>query len=71
MPCGHTADSVGMPLATSPPLDTDDHFAFFENVEVNGLLDTPLEAAIDILLPVGFIKVGLLLGEEKRVDTAV
>lgn len=68
---GHTANSVSMPLATSPSLYADDHLALFQDAEVDGLLDTPLQATIDILLPVGFTEVGLLLGKKEWIDTAV
>jgi len=68
---GHAADSISMTLATSPPLDANDHFALSQDTKVDGLLDTPLEATVDILLPVSFFEIGLLPGEEERVDTAV
>lgn len=60
-----------MPLTTSPSLDADDHFALLQDAEVDSLLNTPLQATVDILLPVGFIEVGLLLREEEWINTAV
>jgi hypothetical protein len=60
-----------MPLTASPPLDADDHFTLFQDAEIDGLLDTPLQATVDILLPVSFVEIGLLLGEEEWIDTAV
>jgi len=60
-----------MAFATAPALDADDVVAFVQNAELDGLGDTPLEAAVDIFLPVGLLPVRLLLGEEEGVDAAV
>ena len=57
---------------TSPPaLDTDNGVALAQNAELDSVHDAPLETTVDILLPWALLEVGLLLGEEEGVDTAV
>lgn len=57
---------------TSPPaLNTDNGVALAQNTKLDGVHDAPLETAVDILLPWALLEVGLLLGEEEGVDTAV
>lgn len=41
-----------MTHAALPSLDDDDALALGEDAELEGLGDTPLDAAIDVLLPV-------------------
>lgn len=71
LPRRYTANRVGVAFTTAPSLDTDDHVTLFQYAEVNGGLDAPLQTAINILLPVGFTEVGLLLGEEERIHPAI
>ena len=52
-----------MTLSTTPSLNADDHVAFIQNAEVDGLLDTPFQTTVDVLLPIGFVEVGLFAGE--------
>ena len=66
----HT-DRVRMSLPTAPALHTNHQIILLQNAKIDGILDAPLEAAIDILLPVRFVEVGLLLRIEERVDTSV
>jgi hypothetical protein len=67
----HDADGVGVAPAALPALDADDVVAFVEDAEADGLLDAPLETAVDVFLPHRLAEVGLLLGEEERIHTAV
>ena len=66
----HT-DRVGVALPTAPALHTNHQIILLQNAKIDGILDAPLEAAINILLPVCFIEVGLLLRVEEGVDTSV
>lgn len=67
----HDAKRVGMAFAAAPALNADDVVAFDQDAQLDGLGDTPLEAAVDVFLPVGLLEVGLLLGEEEGVDATV
>lgn len=60
-----------MPLATPPALNADDVIAPAQNAEFNGFANPPLEAAIDILLPIILAEVGLLLWEDEGIDTTI
>lgn len=65
------AQGVGVAHATLPALDDDDGVAVGQDVELQSLLDGPLDAAVDVLLPVNLVEVGLLLVEEEGVDATV
>lgn len=60
-----------MPLATAPALDTDHVVAPAQDAKLDGFANPPLEAAIDILLPIILAEVGLLLWEDEGIDTAI
>lgn len=60
-----------MPLATAPALDADDVVAPAQNAELDGFADPPLEAAIDILLPIILAEVWLLLWEDEGIDPTI
>jgi len=64
-------ESVGVTHTTLPALDNNDGLASGEDTKAKSLRDTPLDAAVDILLPVGLGEVWLLLLEVEWVDTAV
>ena len=55
----------------SPSLHTDHWLALIQNPEFDALLDTPLEAVVDIFLPVGLVEVGLFVGEQEWVDAPI
>jgi hypothetical protein len=55
----------------TPALDTDDGVALVEHTELDGIHNTPLETAVNILLPWLLLEIGLLLGEVEGVYTAV
>lgn len=65
------AQGVGVAHATLPALDDNDGVAGGEGVELESVLDSPLDAAVDVLLPVDLVEVGLGLGEVEGVDTTV
>lgn len=67
----HDTDGVGVTHAAPPALDADDVVAFVEDAEADGLLDAPLETAVDVFLPDCRAEVGLLLGEEEWIHAAV
>ena len=60
-----------MALSTTPSLNANDVIALSKDAKLNGLSDTPFEAAVDVYLPVLLIEVGLLLREEEGVDAAI
>lgn len=64
-------ERVRVAHTTPPALNTDDWGALVQNAELDGVTDTPLEAAVDILLPRGGLEVGLGLGEVEGPDSAV
>lgn len=70
-PSGDDTDSVGVSLATTPSLDTDDLVILPQNTKLHGILDAPYETTINILLPILFVEIGLLLRIEEWIDTAV
>ena len=67
----HNTQGVGVTSSTPPSLHADDGFALSEHTKLDGVHDAPLQAAVDVFLPRFRVEVGLLLGEEERVDTAV
>jgi predicted TIM-barrel enzyme len=67
----HYTQCVGVSLATTPSLDADDCIATVENLELHGIDDAPLQAAIDVFLPWDLAEVGLGFVEEDGVDAAV
>lgn len=62
---------VGVTHATLPALDNHNALALRENAQLESLGNTPLNSAVDILLPVDLGEVWLLLGEEEWVDTTI
>ena len=66
----HT-NSVGVAHTATPSLNTDDRVALVDDAELETVVDTPLEAAVDVLLPDLDVEVGLALGEVERPDTTV
>jgi len=48
---GNNAEGVGVAHAASPALDGDNGVALGKDTEVDGVLDTPSETLVDILLP--------------------
>ena len=68
---GDHTDSVSVAHTAAPALNTDDVVALVDNTELETVVDTPLEAAVDILLPDLDVEVGLLLGEVEGPDTTV
>lgn len=66
----HT-NGVGVALSAAPALDTDDVVALVDDAELESVVDTPLEAAVHILLPDLNVEVGLGLGECEGPDATV
>ncbi len=60
-----------MALSTTPALNANNVVALVKYPKLDGLGDSPLQAAVDIHLPVLFIEVRLLFGEEEGIDAAV
>ena len=60
---GHYTNGVGVAHTAAPSLDTDDGVALVDDTKLETVVDTPLEAAVDILLPNLDVEVGLGLGE--------
>lgn len=57
------SEGVGVTHAALPALDNDNGVTGGEDVELESVVDSPLDSAIDILLPVNLGEVGLGLGE--------
>lgn len=60
-----------MAHTAAPALDTDDVVTLVDDTELETVVDTPLEAAVDVLLPDLDVEVGLLLGEGEGPDATV
>ena len=60
-----------MALASAPTLDTDNVVSLVDDTELDTVGDSPLETAVNILLPDLDVEVGLVLGEEEGPDTTV
>lgn len=65
------AECVGVPHASPPALYTDDWIALAKHTKLDRVHDTPLEAAVNILLPWLGLEVWLLFGEIEWVNAAV
>ena len=59
----HNTDGVCVTQASAPALHTNDAVTFLQDTELDRFGDTPLQAAVDVFLPDGGVKVGLLLRE--------
>lgn len=68
---GHHTNGVGVAHTATPSLDADNRVALVDDSELETVVDTPLEATVDILLPDLDVEVGLALGEVERPNTAV
>lgn len=68
---GDHTDSVGVSHTSTPSLHTDDALALLEDSQADGVLNSPLETVVDILLPRRGVEVGLLLVVVEGVDAAV
>ena len=62
---------VSMASTASPALDSNNSLALGEKIERHGVLHTPLETLVDILLPDDLVEVGLGLRVVEGVDAAV
>ena len=60
-----------MTHTASPSLDANDGISLVEDTELDCVHDTPLQAAIHILLPWLAVEVGLGLGKVEGIDTTV
>ena len=61
-----------MPHAASPPLHANHRIALIQHTQLDGVLDAPLEAVVDVFLPRLRLEVHRLLhGEKEGVDAAV
>lgn len=65
------SEGVGVTHAALPALDNDNGVTGGENVELESVVDGPLDSTIDILLPVNLGEVGLGLGEQEGVHATV
>lgn len=60
-----------MAHTSSPALYANDWIALVENTELNGVHNSPLQTAVNILLPWFSLEVWLRLGEVKWIYAAV
>jgi len=58
-------------LSTAPALNANDVVTSCKNTKLDGFMDTPLEATVNINLPILLVKVRLLLREEEGVDASI
>jgi hypothetical protein len=68
---GDDAEGVGVAHSASPALHTDDGVTLAENTKLDGVHDTPLQTAVNVLLPWLGLEVWLLFGEVEGVNAAV
>lgn len=68
---GHHTNGVGVAHTATPSLDTDDRVTLVDDSELETVVDTPLEATVDIFLPDLDVEIRLGLGEVERPHTAV
>lgn len=64
-------DGVGVAHAAPPALDAHDWVTLVKDTELDGVVDAPLEAAVDVLLPRSVLEVWLLLVEEEGINATV
>jgi len=69
--CTHEAESVGVAHAPPPALDTYNSVALGKHAELDRIHDTPLQAAVDVLLPGAGVEVRLVFVEVERIHAAV
>lgn len=60
-----------MAHSTSPPLDADDAVALLHHSQLDGFSNTPLQALVNILLPVGAVEVWFTLWKAEWVHATV
>ena len=60
-----------MAHASAPTLNADNRVTRSDDLELEAMLDTPLEALVDILLPDVDVEVGLFLREEEGIDATI
>jgi hypothetical protein len=61
-------DRVGVAHATLPALDNDNGVAFAHHVQVDGVGETPLDTAVDVLLPVLQQDISVTVHERRTVS---
>ena len=71
MTCRNDADGVSVAHASAPSLHAHDLFAFFQNTELDGIPNAPSKTTVDVFLPIGLLKIWLLLREEQWVDSTI
>jgi hypothetical protein len=67
----HKAKGIGVAHAAPPTLNTDDGIALGKHPELDRVHDTPLQAAVDVLLPGAGVEVGLGFVKVEGVHSAV
>jgi hypothetical protein len=68
---GDHTDGVGVAHTAAPALHADNGVTLVDDAELETVVDTPLEATVNVLLPDLDVEVRLGLGEEEWPDTAV
>lgn len=68
---GDNAECVGVSHSSPPALYANNWISLAENTELDGVHDSPLQTAVNILLPWLRLEIGLLLGEVEWVNAAV
>lgn len=67
----HNAKGVGVAHATPPALHADNGITLAKHTEFDSVHDTPLQTAVNILLPWRAVEIGFGLREVKGINTAV
>jgi hypothetical protein len=65
------AERVGVAHSSSPALHADNGITLAKNTELDRVHDTPLQTAVNVLLPWLGLEVRLLFGEVEWVNAAV
>lgn len=60
-----------MTLAASPALNADNAVTLAQDTKLDGFGNTPLQALVDILLPIDSIEVGLGFREQEWIHSSI
>lgn len=67
----YNAQSIRVAHTSSPALNANNGITLAQNTELNSVHDTPLQTAVNVLLPWLRLEVWLLLREVEWIDTTV
>lgn len=62
---------VGVAQASSPALYGDDDIALVDQTKNHGILYSPPQTLVNVVLPYGLVEIGLSFGVNKGIDTTI